>query len=55
MVWVDFEAAPEERAVMHGNSGMTKAYGAVEYHAAIGLAGGMDVQRYMMEGDPNAV
>lgn len=46
-VWADFEAAPEETAVMHGNSGTAKVYGAVDYHAAIGLGGGMDVQRNM--------
>lgn len=39
---------------MLGNSGMAKGYGAVLYYAAIGLGGGMDVQRYRMEGDPNA-
>lgn len=46
-VWADFVAAPEETAVLHGNSGTAKVYGAVDYHAAIGLGGGMDVQRNM--------
>lgn len=55
VVWADFEAAQEETAVMHENSGTAKVdYGAVEHHAAFGLGGGMDVQRYMQEGDPAA-
>lgn len=53
-VWVDFEAGPEETVVMHGNSGTAEVYGAVDYHAAFGLGGGMDVHRYMQEGDPAA-
>lgn len=53
-VWVDSEAAPEEMAVMHGNSDTAKVYEAVDYHAAFGLGGGMDVHRYMQEGDPAA-
>lgn len=48
LVWAGFEAAQEETAVMHGNSGTAKVYyGAVERHAAFGLGGGMDVQRYI--------
>lgn len=48
LVWADFEAAPDETAVMDGNYGTAKVYyGAVEQHVAFGLGGRMDVQRYI--------